>query len=198
MAIVTNKDYAFVKPRTTFAEAWACAGGIEIVLADGTIKSPTEIPDVRPAYWMAKRALGAAIIVEKKTTADGRLLGFSVDWTKLKPPEEAVVAVLSKKLRKMGFHVVRDPSQSFVDVYSLKPDKGVAVRNLRKLLRVRDGVMYLGDSGSDDPAFRNAEVGVCVDHGQRLDSLSCRRVVKASELVWTLKSLLSGDLEFEP
>ena len=35
IAIVTSKDYAFVRPRTDFASAWACCSGLEICIKIG-------------------------------------------------------------------------------------------------------------------------------------------------------------------
>jgi len=198
VAIITSKDYAFVRPRTAFAEAWACAGGLEIVLAGGPRCLPREVPDIEPPFKRIGRKLRGAVLLERKLSSDGRLLGFTVDWRLGPPLSNEIVESLTGELRTSGLHVVHDRTQPFLDAYAIRPNKGRALRRLGVHLGVKTGVMYLGDSSFDNTAFDSADISVGVDHGQSFASLRCEYIVDGSRLASILDSLLKADLEFTP
>jgi hypothetical protein len=197
VAIVTSKDCGFVRPRTAFSHAWACVSGLEIVLADGTRVLTRRISGrLREGLDHAKAQGGAGLGFELKHSSTGELLGFSVHWRGRSPPGRFVETV-TPELAQMGLTVVSDPSWPFLDVFGARPDKGRAVRRLKGLLNVDGNALYLGDSRADNAAFREAEVGICVEHGQGVDRLGCGFALGFRELGGFLHSLVDHDLSLD-
>jgi hydroxymethylpyrimidine pyrophosphatase-like HAD family hydrolase len=195
VAVITAKDIFFVRPRTIFAWGWACAMGMEVVLADGTRHMAEPLPGIEVPLGMEK-LVPQGTTVEKKLSSDGRVLGFSIDWSdgpSLSPPE---VSSLVRALRSRGLHTTHEGVERFVDAFWVETDKGAALRSLRKMLGVEGAVMYLGDSSHDNDAFDLAEIAVGVGHGQRTESLRCHYVVDYARVSELLDSLLDRDLEF--
>jgi HAD superfamily hydrolase (TIGR01484 family) len=198
IAIVTSKDYGFVRPRTPFARAWACVSGLELVLSDGrTFAPPQTGTRLREGLEYVRRRNGFGLTLElKRSTAKG-LLAFSVDWrTKSAPPAEFIAAAVSD-LSRMGLSVSYDPTRPYIDVFGRKPDKGGAVREMKRLLGVNGNVLFMGDSTSDNSAFEEADLAVCVDHGQNLEGLACGYALKRGELGRFLRSLGDGRLTLD-
>ena len=98
----------------------------------------------------------------------------------------------------MRLTVAHDPTQPFIDVFGRRPDKGRAVRELRTLLKVAGKVLFIGDSAADNSAFEEADVAICVAHGQSLESLTCVFAVRHEELSTFLRSLVDGRLSLDP
>lgn len=198
MAIITSKDCAFVRPRTAFAKAWACTGGLEIVIAGGPRYPPRELPYIEHSFKRIGKKLRGRVFLERKLSSDGRLLGFTVDWRLGPPLSSGTIESLTSELMENGMHVVFDRTQPFLDAYALRPDKGKAFRRLKVLLGVKSGVMFLGDSSFDNPAFQSADISVGVKHGQSIVSLRCEYFVDSTRLATLLDTLLRADLEFSP
>lgn len=192
VAIITSKDYAFVRPRTKFASAWACCSGLEVNLKDGRTVASPGLADLSGLLSASQRALSGRCLVEVKKARDGRVMGFCLDWTgSAKPgPIRSIVA----KARHEGFHVDHVRGSSFVDVYAGKPDKGRALVLLRRLLGVRGAVAYLGDSPLDNPAFDACDIAIGVIHGRPAGSLHSDAEVEFDSLGETLEILLNGGL----
>ena len=198
VAIVTSKDAGFVRPRTRFASAWACASGLDIVLADGRVGQAPEMSARLPdglAY--AKGLVKPGMAIETKRDSGGRLLGFSLDWRRSAPPSREAVASAKRTLAGLGLAVVHDPAMPYLDVFGARPDKGRAVAALKRLLGVRRGVLFLGDSLHDNPAFGEADRGLCVDHGQGLERLTCGYVVESGDLGRLLHLVAGNGLELD-
>lgn len=195
VAIVTSKDFYFVNPRTLFANAWACVGGLEIVLPDGTtLLEDTTDNDVQSALEYAKHRNTLGLSIELKHSTTGKLLGFSIDWrNKSKPPDE-FIGKMTAELRRRNLVIVRDSLQPFFDVFGGSPNKGEALRKLKGLLNVTGKVLYIGDSPQDNSAFDEADVGICVMHNQALENLRCRFVIEYGELSDFLHSLADNKM----
>jgi HAD superfamily hydrolase (TIGR01484 family) len=190
VAIVTAKDFGFIRPRAPFARAWACVSGLEIVLSDGrAFASPHTDGRLREGLQYARRRseLGLTLELKRSTTKD--LLGFSMDWRRTAAPPAGFVATTMADLTNMGLTAVYDPAKPYLDVFGARPDKGRAVLELKRLLGVTGKVLFLGDSTADNSAFEEADVGICVSHGQSLDGISCGFVLKQEELGRFLRSL---------
>jgi hypothetical protein len=199
VAIVTAKDYSFVRPRTDFASAWACVSGLEMVLSDGRAFATSNVSGrVRDGLNYVRGHDGLGLRLELKHSTRGDLLGFSVDWRGAhEVPSEFITTAISH-LAKMDLKVVHNPPRPYFDVFGAKPDKGRAVRDLKRLLGVSGEVLFLGDSREDNPAFGEADVAICVAHGQSLESLTCVFAVRHEELSTFLRSLVDGRLSLDP
>jgi len=198
VAIVTSKDFGFVRPRTPFARAWACVSGLEIVLSDGrSFASSRADGRLREGLQYAKRhnELGLALELKRSTTND--LLAFSMDWRRTSAPPAEFIATTTADLTNMGLTVTYDPTRPFLDVFGARPDKGRAFRELKRLLGVAGKVLFFGDSVADNSAFEEADVGVCIAHGQSLDGIECGFALRHEELGRFLRSLEDDHLSLD-
>ena len=195
VAIVTSKDIRFIRPRTPFASAWACVSGLEIVLADGVVSSSPQVNSrLEEGLEYVRQHDKTGLSLERKCDVKGKLLGFSVDWRKATTPTNDFVATTSSRLAAMGLTVVHEPSWTFIDVFGKEPDKGRAVRELRRLLKVKGNVLFLGDSTPDNSAFEESDLSVCIEHGQGLEGLACGFVIPFDKLGALLRNLAEDDL----
>lgn len=195
VAIVTSKDFAFIQPRTKFARGWACAGGLEVRVGQKVV-TRGNLADLGQALAVAESIKEDGLVVETKRGAGGEILGLCVDWTGGRKPTPKALAELS---RAAGDGVtVTDEEGRFIDIFAQKPDKGKAVAELKRLLGVDGTVMFIGDSGEDNPAFREAEVSMGVSHGQPLTRLDCTFVVNQNDLESFLEALLGRGMDFSP
>ncbi len=198
IALVTSKDYGFIRHRTAFASAWACVSGLEIVLSDGTASRTQRVSGrLLEGLLYVKEHEKPGLTFELKRSTNGELLGFSIDWRRGSAPSSRFVKTTRAELTDMGLTVVHDPTWTYVDVFGARPDKGKAVRELKRLLKVTGNVLFLGDSTADNPAFDEADVAICVAHGQSLESLSCRFAFNHERLGAFLRSLIDDHLALD-
>lgn len=199
VAIVTSKDYAFVRSRTDFASAWACVSGLEIVLPDGRSFAPTRPNDRLKEgldYIRSHDELGLKL--EPKHSTAGDLLAFSVDWRGASKPSSHFMRTATARLTRLDLNVVYDPTRPYFDVFGRRPDKGGAVRELKRLLNIAGNVLFIGDSSADNPAFDEADVAMCVDRGQRLKGVECEFSIRQEGMGLFLRSLIADRLSLDP
>jgi HAD superfamily hydrolase (TIGR01484 family) len=190
VAIVTSKDHGFIRPRTPFARAWACVSGLEIVLSDGrTFAASKAGSRLLEGLKYARRHDEFGLEFELKRSTTKGLLAFSMDWRRGSTPPDAFIETTHEALTKMGLTVIHDRALPYIDVFGVRPDKGHAVRELKRLLAVSGNVLFLGDSVADNPAFEEANVAICVGHGQSLDGIRSGFVVEQDEVAGFLGSL---------
>jgi hydroxymethylpyrimidine pyrophosphatase-like HAD family hydrolase len=195
VAIVTSKDCGFVRPRTKFADAWACVSGLEIVLSDGrSFATPGGGARLREGLSYVRSHDGLGLKLELKRSTTGDLLGFSVDWRNAPNPPSGFIGTATAELTRMDLWVVHDQNRPFFDVFGGRPDKGRAVRELKRLLKVAGKVMFVGDSIVDNSAFEEADVAIGVDHGQSFEGIACRFAIRQERLGPFLRSLVGGRL----
>jgi hydroxymethylpyrimidine pyrophosphatase-like HAD family hydrolase len=195
VAIVTSKDFGFIRPRTDFARAWSCVSGIETVLSDGRVFG-TPVKGLHEALQYVKRHDHSGLTLEIKHGITGEILGFSLDWRNAAPHEEYVRTTM-EALTRLGLAVAYDPTRPYVDFFGAKPDKGRAVRELKKLLGVSGNVLFFGNSITDNPAFDEADLGICVAHGQETRELKCGFTLRPDELGGFLRSLADDALSLD-
>ena len=193
IAIVTSKDYDFIRPRTPFARAWACVSGLEIVLSDGrTFATQKKRGRILEGLEYARRHDAFGLKFELKRSTTKELLAFSMDWRMALAPPSGFITTTIAELRRLGLTVAYDPARHYLDVFGARPDKGRAVNELKRLLEVSGKLLFLGDSVADNPAFEEADVAVCVAHGQTLENVKSGFVVRQDELAGFLRTLASA------
>ena len=195
IGIVTSKDIGFIRPRTAFARAWSCVSGIETVLSDGRVFA-TPVNGLHEALQYVKQN-NSGLTLELKRSTTGDVLGFSLDWRTAAPPAAEYIRTTIEALTRMGLTVVYDPTRPYVDFFGAKPDKGRAVRELKKLLGVSGHVLFMGNSITDNPAFEEADLAICVAHGQELKELKCGFMLRPDELGGFLQSLADDTLSLD-
>jgi hypothetical protein len=198
IAMVTSKDFGFIRPRTGFASAWACVFGLEIALSDGRAFLTERVSRrLLDGLTYAKRYERQGLALEEKRSTTGELLGFSMDWRRGTTPSSQFIKTVAAELTKTGLTVIHDPGRPYLDVFGARPNKGRAVMELKRLLKVTGNIMFMGDSAADNPGFEEAEVAICVEHGQSLENLACGFVVRHRDLGGFFQSLADDDLSLD-
>ena len=203
ISIITMKDLPFIMPRTPFARAWSAIGGLETRIGKRVLRRDSledRLADISLAINFAKSHLtGEGAEIEDKQDSEGHTLAFCVDWRHAKDPESARQDAerIATYCEALNLKVIRYEKQPFYDVYPFDPDKGWALRDMLNELAVKNGVLYLGDSQTDNSAFRASSIGVGVMHNETsLKALDCDYLVKFENVPDFLNALLMNDLLF--
>lgn len=198
VAVVSGRDCGYLLERLPRVSGYACVYGLEI-LAGGYVVVDEEVyKGVKPEYVRelateitAKFSDKMGIIVGK--TLQGVPLGMSIYWL-LGSGRPRELEYIAEKARSRGL-IVYDVMKwgdyaEFMDIHVARRSKDEAVRILRALLNVSK-VVYFGDSHSDIPAFREADVRILVRHGHNSDlNTETDYVVNANELAeWLAKHI---------
>jgi hypothetical protein len=199
------KDLSFIMPRTPFAQAWSAIGGLEMRVGKRVVKSGRlghmSSNICLSLNYARSHISNAGVEIEEKQDSEGRTIAFCVDWRLAENPHAAKheaerVAIYCEGL---GLNVIRYETQPFFDVYPVAPDKGEALRDMLNEMAVKNGVLYLGDSKTDNPAFRASDVSLGVVHDESpLTALECDYFVRFESVPDFLHALVVNDLKFTP
>jgi HAD superfamily hydrolase (TIGR01484 family) len=198
VAIITTKDLSFVVKRTPFACAWAGLGGLEIKIGDVTFKSQKlrkAMKHLTIALKRAKRLSNNDITIEEKRDSEEVTVAFSVDWRKAKnisATEDKAMKILAY-CETLPVSTIKYEGQPFFDVFPVPLNKGKALLELKQKLGLSDGIMYLGDSTVDNPAFEEADIAVGVLHEETPNDLVCDYFVKFEDVTAFLRGLLKDN-----
>jgi trehalose-phosphatase len=202
VAVITTKDLEFVAQRTPFACAWATLGGLEITVNRVTLKAPclsTKQTSVKKALGYAKKLAANNLTLEMKRDSNGDVVAFSVDWRNTSDKGGAIAMALeiAAYSEKLLLTVIWYGEQPFFDVFPCPINKGASLQALKEKLSVQDGVLYLGDSATDNAAFEKADVSIGVLHEETPNNLVCKYFIKAEELLVFLEALQEADFCFD-
>jgi trehalose-6-phosphatase len=195
VAVITSKDFKFIKPRTPFAWAWATCMGLELRSKAGRCRRVRVSQKLVKVLTEVRRTLSPLTIVEEKRGSNGSLLGVSLDWSLVSKHPPRDVERAERSFIAKGFQVNRYIGNRYLDVYGAPTDKGVALKGLVSMLGVSGPVMYLGDSEADNGAFGACDVSVGVDHSQRMDLLRSRFFVQYKGVTEMLADFLANGLK---
>jgi HAD superfamily hydrolase (TIGR01484 family) len=203
--IVTTKDLRFVTVRTPFARAWSAVSGLEIQvkgLPPKAIISEHQLDRVSTALKHATSCINdPGVEIEEKLGSEDRVVAFCVDWRRAENIEEAsrLVRTMEAYCKVLGLEVVRLRDQPFFDVYPISVDKGKALSSALHQLDIDGGVLYMGDSEMDNPAFDIADVSIGVIHDEnRMQNLVCKYLVNFEDVHAFLSAFLESHLVFAP
>ncbi len=186
VCVITTKTYSFIKPRTeSFAHAWACSNGVEIITREGRRFVPCEVYDkernIKEILNLARQLLTDVYIEEK--WVGSTLAGFCIDWRLTGKIDQEKLKIIINEAKKKELHVIEYSGHPFIDIFSTEIDKGFAVKLLRDFLKIEEPVMYLGDSENDNPAFKEVTISVAVLHKYNRNSkLEAKYKVDLEEL----------------
>ncbi|HLN88630.1 MAG TPA: HAD-IIB family hydrolase [Candidatus Binatia bacterium] len=208
VGVITNKDLDFVMKRTPFAIAWAGLAGLEIKAADGvTIVDGLEskIASITDALEYAKSLSGCGLEVEEKHISDGTTVAFSIDWRRAKNRSYArtdsarnrasQILTYCENLALVTYLYWKQP---FFDVFPCPIDKGKALLTLKQKLGLSDGVAYMGDSKTDNPAFDVADLAIGVAHKETDPNLRYDFAVRFPDVPAFLNSLAENGFQVNP
>jgi HAD superfamily hydrolase (TIGR01484 family) len=193
IAIITTKDFDFIKPRTPFASAWGCVAGLEIRTSEG-IKLVEKMEESLD-YLFSSLKLPRDWYVEKKFIDDFGLAGISIEWKGARYEPDKIREI--KELCSQGSsnpHFVKE--KYFLDIFASRPDKGKALKRIKGLLKVKGETLYMGDSHLDNSAFKEADFSVCVLHGQDVSGFNCNYRIKYKDVHLLLGKLRRSEMNF--
>jgi hypothetical protein len=195
VGIVTAKDFFFIRPRTPFADGWSCVYGAETVLKDGTRSVADGFKDIAHALEIV-RSLPGHPHIEYKRTSKGELCGLGVEWRPSHAPTAEEIYSRISNIKAAGMQVLHDPLYPMIDITSSSRDKGDAVRVLKDMLGVSRGLMFVGDSVADNPAFAVADIRVGILGSRWEGLLKCDYFVAPNELGRFFEELLQGGMKY--
>jgi HAD superfamily hydrolase (TIGR01484 family) len=203
VTVITTKDLAFVVNKTPFAHAWAGSGGLEIKIGQVVTKEPClrrMKNHIIAALKYAKRYSDSDLIIEEKHDSEGATIAFSVDWRQVQGrygAEEMALKIISY-CETLPIETIKYEGQPFFDVFPCKVDKGKTLLKLKQKLGLPNGILYMGDSIIDNPAFKAADIGVGVIHEETPDTLVCEYFVKFEDMTVFFHDLLKSHFHFNP
>lgn len=201
VGIITTKDMSFIVPRTPFANAWCAISGLEMKIGDRI----TIDPDAEAALsglWLAleyaRYCSNNRLLIEEKRVSTGQTIAFCIDWRQSQNPNEAKTRAtkIMAYCHKLPLNVVKYEGQPFFDVYPCHIDKGKALRELKQNFKLQGGVIYMGDSKVDNPAFKVADIGIGVLHKESAADLDCNYYIKFENMSRFLQRLKENDMVF--
>ena len=205
ISIITMKDLSFIVPRTPFAQAWSAIGGLEMRVGKRVVKSERfghMSSNISLSLNYARSHISSpGVEIEEKEDSEGHIVAFCVDWRLAENPQAAKheAECVATYCEGLGLNVIRYETQPFFDVYPVAPDKGEALRDMLNEMAVKNGVLYLGDSKTDNPAFRASDVSLGVVHDESpLRALECDYFVRFEAVPDFLHALVVNDLKFTP
>jgi len=205
ISIITMKDLPFIIPRTPFAHAWSGIGGLEMRIGKRVLKREClehRLPSVSRAIDYAKSHItDTGVEIEEKQDSEGNTIAFCVDWRQTKDVKTAKQEVerVANRCKTLGLRLISYGTQPFYDVCPFTPDKGWALQEMLNELAVEEGVLYMGDSETDNPAFRTSSVSLGVVHDETaLETLDCDYLVEFGQVPDFLNALLANNLLFSP
>jgi HAD superfamily hydrolase (TIGR01484 family) len=154
----------------------------------------------------------SGLLVERKYTTDGILAGLTIDWRHhlgdwsyyrrgITHFLNRNVANLKKAPVPVDIYVQKYSTHPFIDTYSAECNKGIAFDTVISELRYASvdgtGALYLGDSESDNPAFRKAGISIGIRSDARLNpKLDCSHLLDYEQLSSFLLKLRNNDYLF--
>lgn len=203
IVIITMKDLPFVKARTPFAHAWSAVSGLEKRIGDKILQTDgleNKLQLISHALAYAKSHVSVADVeIEEKRDSYGRAIAFCVDWRKAKEAERAKHEAerVASYCEALDLQLIRYTGQPFYDVSPVSVDKGKALKDMLQELKLKNGILYIGDSEMDNPAFKMSDVSLGVIHeATPVQNLECDHFVRFDEIADFLNALLTNQLVF--
>jgi trehalose-phosphatase len=198
IAVITTKDLSFIMGRTQFAHAWAGIAGLEMKSGNTTKKMAAvekKAHYIEAALRYATDLAGEDLKIEEKRFSNGITIAFSVDWRQAGSNHCTLEksSQIQAYCDSLPLFIVKYGNQPFFDVFPCPVDKGKALLALKKELNVLSGVLYMGDSILDNPAFEKADVAVGVLHEETPPNLSCDFFINFKDVPTFLRSLLESN-----
>lgn len=210
VAVVSGRECRYLIDRIPGLGGYACVYGLEIIAGGYVVVDEEAYLGVKPKYVeelateIAREFSGRVGMIVGKTL-QGVPVGISIYWS-LNSGRPRELEHVIEKARGKGL-IVYDVMKwgdyaEFMDIHIARRSKDEAIRILKTLLRVNK-VVYFGDSYSDIPAFKEADVRILVRHKHNNDlRIETEYVVSANELAEWIAShkeeLITKALERDP
>jgi hypothetical protein len=203
IVIVSTKDLSFLVQRTSFAYAWSAISGLEKRIGKEILK-PWRFEQRLKHISLALKYTRSHIThigtyIEEKRDSTGHTIAFCVDWRQARNAEiaEFEANLVAAYCKMLPLELIRYEGQPFYDIYPLSVDKGRALKEIQEELKLKNGILYMGDSEIDNPAFEASDVSIgVINEGSPFYGLVCDYFVKFEEVADFLSMLLANHLLF--
>ncbi len=201
IGIITTKDLPFIIPRTVFAYAWSAIAGLEMKVGSQLFLTQgieQNLPTLLEALIYAKQNIKPGGVIEEKCDYRGLPLAFCVDWRQIKNQKEAraMYTPILAYCKSQSVKVIEYEDKPYFDVYYCSIDKGQALKKMKSKLGLSDGILYMGDSVTDNAAFKAADISIGVTTGKKPDDLDCQYWIKFDEVAYFLNFLHKNQFNF--
>jgi HAD superfamily hydrolase (TIGR01484 family) len=148
-------------------------------------------------------------IGSKFTYLDHRLAGFTVDYrhfgkwgqykANIEPELKKMIERLINSSASNSIFLQTYSDHPFLDLYACESDKGKAMDTVIRLLKDKQGkLLYLGDSETDNPAFKKADLSIGIRSDLRINTkLNSDYLLEFNELRPFLEKLENEDFVFD-
>jgi len=203
IGVITSKDMPFILPRTDFAHAWAAIAGLELKIGSQLFISRgigEALPLLNQALKYAKRNTAEGGVIEEKCSYTGQPLAFCVDWREVK--DDKAAREMSSHIRAychtLALEVIEYHGNPYFDVFPCPMDKGQAITDLRNHMSLSSGTLYMGDSITDNLAFKKVDIGIGVSENLEPLDLECQYWIKFEDVANFFSFLYKNDFNFSP
>jgi trehalose-phosphatase len=201
IGIISTKDLAFILPRTSFAQAWAAIAGLEMKIGAKVFKPQgveESLPYLNQALEYARKHTDDGGYIEEKCDSSGKPLAFCVDWRQVK--NEKRIKIMSSQIlnysRSLPLKVIEYKGKPYFDVFPCIISKGQTLREMKQNLGLSEGILYMGDSITDNDAFKAADISIGVSNFKRPRDLECSYWIKFEDIAYFLSHLFKNQFIF--
>lgn len=201
IGVISTKDLAFVLPRTPFAHAWAAIAGLELRIGTRVIQPQNidaGLPFLNQALEFARQNAGNGGVIEEKCDSTGKPLAFCVDWRLVK--NEKTIRTMSTRLlaycKSLPLNVIEYEGKPYFDVFPCPIDKGRTLLTMKQNLGISGATLYMGDSHTDNPAFKAVDIGIGVSNFRRPLDLECQYWINFGDIAEFLNHLFKNQFTF--
>jgi trehalose-phosphatase len=201
IGVISTKDLAFILPRTSFAHAWAAIAGLELRIGTRIFRPRSVdegLPYLNQALEFARKTADNGGVIEEKCDSTGRPLAFCVDWRLVK--NEKTIKAMSTQLREycrsLPLKVIEYEGKPYYDVFPCAIDKGQTLLTLKQNMGISGCTLYMGDSVTDNAAFKAVDVSIGVSNFKRPLDLDCQYWINFSDIAYFLSQLFKNQFTF--
>jgi len=171
--------------------------GSQLFVSEGVEEA---MPNLEKALQFAKQNLREGGTIEEKRNYAGRPLAFCIDWRQMR--DEKSARMMSAQIRSyckgLPLEVIEYQGKPFFDVFPCSVNKGVALKSLKEKLGISRGVLYMGDSFTDNPAFEVSDISVGVTGGKSPPNLESTYWIKFEDIPFFISQLFKNQFIFNP
>jgi hydroxymethylpyrimidine pyrophosphatase-like HAD family hydrolase len=92
--------------------------------------------------------------------------------------------------------VIKYEKKPYFDVFPCSINKGQALRRLKNRIVLSGSILYMGDSITDNAAFREADISIGVTNGKKPLDLDCKYWINFENVAYFLSNLFKEQFVF--
>lgn len=199
LGVISMKDFWFLKNRIQFAHTYGCIGGLEIVTrTKGAFIRKlvlNKLSIIEKFYeHVSKSHENSCVEIETKRLINKKIAGLSLDWRNCQELP-STIQYFKNTAEHLNLHII-NYDEPFIDIIPIEPDKGTAVKFIKKLFKIKGPILYLGDSIIDNPAFKIADISIGVISHNDPKLLEAQYFVNFKDVPKLLKYIVEANMIF--